>query len=59
MGQMGYNRASKPMNNGARIMEGMNSLLNSQKFECKDYPVWDKDRWDDSWSHDGWQDSHR
>ena len=56
---MGYNRASKPMNNGARIMEGMNSLLNSQKFECKDYPVWDNDRWDDSWSHDSWQDSHR
>lgn len=47
------------MLNGIRILEGMNSMLNSQKIECKDYPVWDHDRYPDSWSHDSWRDSHK
>lgn len=47
------------MNNGEMILDGMSSLLDSQNIECKDYPVWDNDRWGDSWSHDSWQDSHR
>jgi len=58
MGSMGYNGAKSIMSNGERILEGMNDFRNSPKIECKDYPVWDGDRWDDSWSHDSWQDSH-
>ena len=54
---MGYNRVRIIMSNGERILNGMNSYY-SQKFECKDYPVYD-DRWSDKWSHDSWQDSHR
>lgn len=46
------------MSNGLRIVEGMSSNYYSSRIECKDYPVWDGDRWDDSWSHDSWRDSH-
>lgn len=53
---MGYNRAKNKMSNGERIMDDMK--VNSQKFECKDYPVWDNDNWSDHWSSDSWQDSH-
>lgn len=56
---MGYNRAKIIMSNGERILDGINDLRNSPKIECKDYPVWDGDRWNESWSHDDWQDSHR
>lgn len=56
---MGYNRASEVMSNGQIILENLNNICYSPKIECKDYPVWDGDRWDDRWSHDSWQDSHR
>lgn len=56
---MGYNRAYKAMSNGQMILENLNNICYLQKIECKDYPVWDSDRWDDRWSHDSWQDSHR
>lgn len=59
MGSMGYNRAKRIMSNGLRILGGMNNILHSQRIECKDYPVWDNDNWNDRWSSNSWQDSHR
>ena len=41
-----------------KILEDLNAQRNSQKIECKDYPVWDNDNWNDRWSSDSWQDSH-
>lgn len=55
MCSMGYNRANIIMSNGIRILEGLKS---SRSYECKDYPVWDNDNWNDRWSSDSWQDSH-
>lgn len=46
------------MNNGLRILGNLSSSQCAQRFECKDYPVWDGDRWNESWSHNSWGDSH-
>lgn len=46
------------MSNGIRILDGMVTNHQLNGYECKDYPVWDGDRWNESWSSNQWGDSH-